>query len=89
MTKEQQQQKFETFNQGFNEGFLCAAQIVAGNIIREINNRNWILPGDKAQASASIRLITRNILERRKIIPTTYQVMRGQAEEVKLDFDME
>lgn len=89
MTKEQQNQKFETFNQGFNEGFLCAAQIVAGCIIREINNRKWILPGDKTQVAASIRLITRGILTRRKIIPTTYDVMRGKAEEVKLDFDME
>lgn len=86
MTKEEMQ-KFES---GFNEGFLYAAQVVASAIIRSINNNSrWMLPNDRKQAVAQIQLTTRYILQKRKLVPTTYQVMRGQAEDVKLDFNIQ
>lgn len=86
MTKEEIQ-KFES---GFNEGFLYAAQVVASAIIRSINNNpKWMMPNDRKQAVAQIQLTTRYILQKRKLVPTTYQVMRGQAEDVKLDFNMD
>ena len=86
MTKEEMQ-KFES---GFNEGFLYAAQVVASAIIQSINNHpRWMLPNDRKQAVAQIQLTTRYILQKRKLVPTTYQVMRGQAEDVKLDFNIQ
>ena len=85
MTKEEMQ-KFES---GFNEGFLYAAQVVASAIIRTIQNHpKWMLPNDRTQAVSQIQLTTRYILQKRKLVPTIYQVMRGQAEDVKLDFNI-
>ena len=46
-----------------------------------------MLPSDKTQAVAQIKLSTRAILESRKLVPTTYQVLRG-AEDVPLNFDL-
>lgn len=85
--KKEEMQKFDS---GFNEGFLYAAQVVASAIIRSINNNpKWMMPNDRRQAVAQIQLTTRYILQKRKLVPTTYQVMRGQAEDVKLDFNMD
>lgn len=85
MTKEEMQK----YDSGFNEGFLYAAQVVASAIIQSINNHpKWMLPNDRKQAVAQIQLTTRYILQKRKLVPTTYQVMRGQAEDVKLDFNL-
>ena len=82
-------EEIQKYDSGFNEGFLYAAQVVASAIIRSINNHPiWMLPSDRKQAVAQIQLTTRYILEKRKLIPTTYQVLRGQAEEVKLDFNI-
>lgn len=75
------------FESGYNEGYLYAAQEVASTIIRLINTHRWMLPSDKTQAIAQIKLSTRHILERRKLVPTTYQVLRG-AIDVRLNFDM-
>lgn len=75
------------FESGYNEGFFYAAQMVASEVIRLINNHRWMLPSDKKQAVAQIKLSTRAILESRKLVPTTYQVLRG-AEDVPLNFDL-
>lgn len=86
MTKDEIQ-KYES---GFNEGFLYAAQVVASAIIRTIHSHpEWMLTNDRTQAVAQIRLTTRYILQKRKLVPTTYQVIREQAEDVKLDFDIQ
>lgn len=86
MTKEEIQ-KYES---GFNEGVLFAAQAVTSIILRNINQHNlWMLPIVRTQANATIQLAVRHFLQRRKLIPSTYAVMRGEAEEVKLDFNMD
>ena len=83
------QEEFQKYDSGFNDGFLYAAQVVASAIIQSINNHpNWMLPNDRKQAEAQIKLTTRHILERRKLIPTTYQVLVESAEDVKLDFNL-
>lgn len=85
MTKDEMQK----YDSGFNEGFLYAAQVVASAIIRTIHNHpKWMLPNDRTQAVAQIRLTTRYILQKRKLVPTTYQVMQG-AEDIKLDFNIQ
>lgn len=80
-------EEMKKFESGYNEGFLYAAQVVASEVIRLINTHRWMLPSDKTQAVAQIKLSTRAILEHRKLVPTTYQVIRG-AEDVPLNFEL-
>lgn len=47
-----------------------------------------MLPNDRKQAEAQIKLTTRHILERRKLIPNTYQVLVESAKDVELDFNL-
>lgn len=85
MTQEEIQ-KFET---GYNEGFFFAAQAVASTVLRLIDNHpSWMLEPDRKQAKAEIKLATKHILRKRKLIPTGYQVIMGQAEEVPVDFNL-
>lgn len=85
MTKEEMA-KFES---GFNEGFLYAAQVVASEVLRSIDNHpSWMLPPHRTQAKAQIQLTTRFILEKRKLIPTSHQVLTGKAEPVELNFNL-
>ena len=80
----------QKYDSGFNEGFLYASQVVAGAIIRTIHNHpEWMMPNDRMQAVAQIQLTTRYILQKRKLIPAAYQVIRGQAEDVELDFNIQ
>lgn len=86
MTKDEMQ----IYNSGFNEGFLYAAQVVASAIIRSIHNHpDWMLQNYRTQAVAQIKLTTRYILQKRKIVPTKYEVIRGKAKDVNLDFDIQ
>lgn len=86
MTREEMQ-KYES---SFNEGVLFAAQAVTSIILRNINQHNlWMLPTVRTQANATIQLAVRHFLQRRKLIPSTYDVMRGKAEDVILDFNMD
>lgn len=79
----------QKYDSGFNDGFLYAAQVVASAIIRDINNHpSWMLEPERKQAIASIKLTTRYILQKRKLVPTTYEVLRGLAEDVNLDFSL-
>lgn len=78
-------EEIQKFESGFNEGFLYAAQVVASAIIRNLHNSPAImLPKDRERFIAQIKLST----EKRKLVPTSYQVMRGNAEDVKLDFNI-
>ena len=86
MTKEEMQ-KYES---GFNEGVLFATQAVTSLILRTINQHGlWMTPADRTQANATIKLNARYFLQRRKLVPSTYAVLRGEAEDVKLDFNMD
>ena len=82
-------EELQKYNSGFNEGVLFAAQAVTSIILRNINQHNlWMLPAVRTQANATIQLAVRHFLQKRKLVPTTYDVMRGNAEDVKLDFNM-
>lgn len=79
-----------TFESGYNEGFFFAAQAVASEVLRLIyNHPSWMLESSRKQAVAEIKLATKYILVKRRLIPTTYQVMTGQAEEVPVDFNLQ
>lgn len=82
-------EEIKKFESGYNEGFLYAAQVVASHILRSIDQHgSWILPGDRDAVKAQLKLTTRYILERRKLVPTTYQVLTGKAEPVELNFNL-
>lgn len=86
MNKEDMQ-KFES---GYNEGFFFAAQAVASVVLRLIDNHpSWMLDPERRQAKAEIKLATKHILEKRGVIPTSYQVMTGRAEDVPVDFNLQ
>lgn len=78
------------YDSGFNDGVMYAVQLTASNVLRLIDNHpTWMLKSDKAKAKAEIRLLTRRILQRRRLVPSTYSVIRGEAEDVELDFNMD
>lgn len=84
------QEEMQKYESGFNEGVLFATQAVTSLILRTINqNSSWMLPGDRTRANAMIQLTARNFLQKRKLVPSTYAIMRGEVEDVKLDFYMD
>ena len=77
------------FESGFNEGVLWAVQITTSKMIRLLRNHNaWMLKPDREQAIACFKLAAESILMQRKLIPSSYDVLRGKAEKVELDFNM-
>lgn len=80
---------FEVYENGYREGYFIAAQQVASTVLRLINNHpSWMLDPERRAAIAEVKLATKHLLVRRGIIPSSYDVIMGKAEEVKLDFDM-
>lgn len=78
------------FESGYNEGFFFAAQAVASVVLRLIDNHpSWMLELSRKQAKAEIKLATKHILQKRGIIPSSYQVMTGKAEDVPVDFNLQ
>lgn len=80
---------FEVYENGYREGYFMAAQQLASTVLRLINNHpSWMLDPERRAATAEVKLATKHLLVRRGIIPSSYDVIMGKAEEVKLDFDM-
>lgn len=80
---------FEVYENGYRDGYFMAAQQLASTVLHLINNHpSWMLDPERRAAIAEIKLATKHLLVRRGIIPSSYDVIRGKAEEVKLDFDM-
>ena len=80
---------FEVYENGYREGYFIAAQQLASTVLRLINNHpTWMLDPERRAAIAEVKLATKHLLVRRGIIPSSYDVIMGKAEEVKLDFDM-
>lgn len=80
---------FEVYENGYREGYFMAAQQLASTVLRLINNHpSWMLDPERRAAIAEVKLATKHMLVRRGIIPSSYDVISGKAEEVKLDFDM-
>lgn len=88
-TPEKTNNEITKFESGYNEGFFFAAQAVASMAIRLINNHpSWMLDPSRKQAIAEIKLATKHILNKRGIVPTTYEVLMGKAVDVPVDFDL-
>ena len=75
---------FEVYENGYREGFYMAAQQLASTVLRLINNHpSWMLDPERRAAIAEVKLATKHLLVRRGIIPSSYDVIMGKAEEVK------
>lgn len=84
-----QEEKFETFENGYKEGYFMAAQQVASVVLRLIDDQpSWMLKTDREHAKASIKLATKHLLCKRGIIPYSYDVLIGKAQDVPVDFNM-
>jgi hypothetical protein len=83
------QTEIDKFTSGYNEGVLYGVQLATSEILRVLNaHTSWMLPADRTKANAAIRMSAERMLQKRGLIPTTYQVLMGKAEKVELDFDM-
>jgi hypothetical protein len=83
------QTEIDKFTSGYNEGVLYGVQLATSEILRVLNaHTSWMLPADRTKANAAIRMSAERVLQKRGLIPTTYQVLMGKAEKVELDFDM-
>lgn len=82
------EQEIQKYNSGYNEGFFFAAQALASRILRLIDNHpSWMLDPERRQAIAEIKLVTKNLLRKKCLIPTSYDVITGKAENVEVDFN--
>lgn len=81
---------FEVYESGYREGYFMAAQQVASTVLRLINNHpSWMLEPERRAAIAEVKLATKHLLVRRGIIPSSYDVIMGKAEDVPVDFNMQ
>ena len=84
MTDEQ----YKRLEAQFNEGILLGVQAATGKMIELLQlNPSWTTPTGLAQAAAQFKISARNMLAKRGLVPTSYDVIRG-AEDVPLDFDI-
>ena len=84
------EEKIAAFDSGYNEGFFFAAQAVASRVLRLIcNHPSWMLDPDRKAAIAEIKMTTKYCLQKRGIIPYSYDVITGKAEDVPIDFNLD
>ena len=83
------QTEIDKFASGYNEGFMYAVQLMAGEAIRTIHNQPRILGVDKKIVTAKIKQKAATILKKRGLIPYSYDVLTGKAENVELDFTLQ
>lgn len=82
------QTEIDKFTSGYNEGFMYAVQLMAGEAIRTIHNQPRILGVDKTIVTAKIKQKAATILNKRGLMPYSYDVLTGKAEKVELDFNL-
>ena len=82
------QTEIDKFASGYNEGFMYAVQLMAGEAIRTIHNQPRILGVDKTIVTAKIKMKAEKILQKRGLMPYSHDVLMGKAEKVELDFNM-
>lgn len=72
----------------FNEGILIGVQAATGKMIEILQQKSGITPQALSQTTAEFKLAAQNMLQRRGLIPSRYDVIRGIAEDVPLDFSI-
>ena len=82
------QTEIDKFASGYNEGFMYAVQLMAGEAIRTIHNQPRILGVDKTIVTAKIKQKAATILKKRGLMPYSHDVLTGKAEKVELDFNL-
>ena len=82
------EEEYKRLEAQFNEGILLGVQAATGKMIELLQlNPSWTTPNGLAQATAQFKISARNMLAKRGLVPTSYDVIRG-AEDVQLDFDI-
>ena len=82
------EEEYKRLEVQFNEGILLGVQAATGKMIELFQlNPSWTTPRGLTQATAQFKISARNMLAKRGIVPTIYEVIRG-AEDVTLDFDV-
>ena len=81
-------EEYKRLEAQFNEGILLGVQAATGKMIELLQlNPSWTTPRGLTQATAQFKISARNMLAKRGIVPTCYEVIRV-AEDVPLDFDV-
>lgn len=81
-------EEYKRLEAQFNEGILFGVQAATGKMIELLRlNPSWTTPRGLTQATARFKISARNMLAKRGIVPTSFEVIRG-AEDVPLDFDV-
>lgn len=81
------QHDMNLFNEGYNEGFKYAVQLMASKSLRIIDARP-IDETDKEILSQTIKLQAKWLLQERVLVPYDYEVLTGKAKPVELNFDL-
>lgn len=82
------EEEYKRLEVQFNDGILLGVQAATGKMIELLQlNPSWTTPRGLTQATAQFKISARNMLAKRGIVPTSYEVIRG-AEDVPLDFDV-
>lgn len=80
----------EYFDRGYNEGYMTAVLETTSKVIKTLTmNFNGMLPADRTIAIAKFKLAAEQLLRKRNLIPSSYDVITGKAEAVELDFDID
>ena len=82
------EEEYKRLEVQFNEGILLGVQAATGKMIELLQlNPSWTTPRGLTQATALFKISARNMLAKRGLVPTIYEVIIG-AEDVPLDFDI-
>jgi hypothetical protein len=83
------QEEMQLFDRGHNQGVFYGVQLATSEILRVLDSHErWMLPTDRRQAYAAIKMEAERILQKRGLMPYSYDVLMGKAEKVELDFNM-
>ena len=81
-------EEYKRLEANFNEGILLGVQAATGKMIEILQlNPSWTTPRGLAQATAQFKISAYTMLQKRGLVPSRYDVVRGAEEDVQLDFD--
>lgn len=82
------EEEYRRLEAQFNEGILLGVQAATGKMIELLQlNPSWTTPRGLTQATVQFKISARNMLQKRGLLPSRYDVIRGE-EDIQLDFDI-
>lgn len=80
--------EFKRLQANFNEGIMLGVQAATGKMIEILQQKSGITPQALSQTTAEFKLAAQNMLQRRGLVPSRYDVLKGNDEDVPLDFSI-